>query len=71
VQLYGRGSYPVVTLAGWHGPVERNMTPGQLEAPAKALCEANEGQPLGIFGGLDRTSLLRIVCPGSAHFDTL
>jgi len=71
MQLYGRGTYPIFSIAGWHGPVMRNMTPAQLEAPARALCDANEGAPLGIFAGFDRSTLLRIDCPASAHFETL
>lgn len=71
VHLYGRGTYPVVTIAGWHGPVERSMTSEQLEAPAKALCDANDGGSLGIFAGVDRTTLLRIVCPHTARFESL
>jgi hypothetical protein len=71
VQLYGRGTYPVISIAGWHGPVLRTMSPAELEAPAKALCEANEGDPLGVFASMDRATLLRIMCPGSARFDSL
>ncbi len=71
VQLYGRGTYPVITIAGWHGPLQRTMSPGELEAPARVLCTANEGEPLGIIAGLDRSVLLRISCPGAGRFDTL
>jgi hypothetical protein len=71
VQLYGRGTYPVISIAGWHGPVLRTMTPDQLQAPAKAFCNANDGQPIGIIAGLDRATLLRITCPGTAHFESL
>jgi hypothetical protein len=67
VQLYGRGTYPVVSIAGWHGPVQRTMTSADLEAPAKALCDANDGEPLGILAGVDRTTLLQISCAGGAH----
>ncbi len=71
VQLYGRGTYPIVTLAGWHGVVMQGMTPAQLEAPAKELCQANDGEPLAFFAGLERSTLLRITCPGTAKFETL
>jgi hypothetical protein len=71
IQLYGRGTFPVVSLAGWHGPVMRDMTPAQLATPAKALCLANDGEPMGFFAGLDRSTLLRITCPGSATFEKL
>jgi hypothetical protein len=71
VQLYGRGTYPIVSIAGWHGPVLRTMTADELEGPAKALCEANDGNPLGVFAALDRSTLLRITCHGGARFDAL
>jgi hypothetical protein len=71
VQLYGRGTYPVVSIAGWHAGVQQTMSPGQLEAPAKELCAANDGEPLAVFAALDRTTLLRITCPGSARFEAL
>jgi hypothetical protein len=71
VQVYGRGTYPVISIAGWHGPVLRTMSPAELEGPAKALCTANDGDPLGILAGLDRATLLRITCPGAARFDSL
>jgi hypothetical protein len=71
VQLYGRGTYPVISIAGWHGPVLRAMSPAELADPAKTLCEANEGDPLGVFASMDRATLLRITCPGSARFETL
>jgi len=71
VQLYGRGSYPVISIAGWHGPVLRGMSPAELEAPAKALCEASDGDSMGVFAGVDRWTILRITCPGSARFESL
>ena len=71
VQLYGRGTYPIISVAGWHGKIERDMTPGQLEGAAKALCEANDGEPLAIFAGVDRATLLRITCPAGARFESL
>jgi hypothetical protein len=71
VQLYGRGTYPVISIAGWHGPVLRSMSPAELESPAKTHCEANDGAPLGIFAGMDRATLLRVTCPSSARFESL
>lgn len=71
VQLYGRGTYPIISIAGWHGAVQRTMTPGELDVPSKRLCAANDGEPLGIFAGVDRSTLLRIMCPSGARFETL
>jgi hypothetical protein len=71
VQAYGRGTYPVVTLAGWHATVTPPASPDDLRPFADALCRANGGLPLAFFGGLDRTTLLRVRCPGGARWETL
>jgi hypothetical protein len=71
VQLYGRGTYPVVSIAGWHGQVLRTSTPEQLAPVAKQICEANGGLPLGIIAGLDRVTLLRLECPDKARWEIL
>jgi len=71
LQLYGRGTYPVLSIAGWHGRVQRGMTTSELEAPAKELCTSNDNDPMAIFAGLDRSTVLRITCPGTARWDAL
>jgi hypothetical protein len=71
VQMYGRGSYPVITLAGWHGAVNRSATPDDLRSLDDDLCRANGGAPLGIIAGIDRANILRIRCPGPARWDRL
>jgi hypothetical protein len=71
VQGYGRGTYPVVTLAGWHGAIVPTATPEALRGFAEALCKASGGAPMGLFGGLDRSRMLRIRCPGEARWDQL
>jgi hypothetical protein len=71
VQMYGRGSYPVVTIAGWHGAVNMSATPDDLRSLDDDLCRANEGAPLGIIAGIDRANILRIRCPGPARWDRL
>jgi hypothetical protein len=71
VQAYGRGTYPVVTLAGWHAAVMPSTSPDALRPFAEALCKANAGMPLAFFGGLDRTTVLRVRCPGGARWDAL
>jgi hypothetical protein len=70
VQMYGRGTYPVITVAGWHGAVMPTATAEDLRSFADDMCHANEG-PLGIFAGLDRSRILLIRCPGGAHWDKL
>jgi hypothetical protein len=71
VQLYGRGSYPVITVAGWHGAVMPTATPEDLRAFDEELCQANDGMPLGIFASIDRSRMLRIRCPGPPSWDRL
>ncbi|HEY3817548.1 MAG TPA: hypothetical protein VGL81_10270 [Polyangiaceae bacterium] len=71
VQMYGRGTYPVITLAGWHGALDRNATPEDLKTLDEDLCRANDGAPLGIIAGIDRANILRIRCPGPPRWDRL
>lgn len=71
LQAYGRGSYPVITLAGWHGAITPNATPEQLKPLAADLCKANGGLPLALFGGLDRSTTLRIRCPANVRWEQL
>jgi hypothetical protein len=65
LQTYGRGTYPVVTLAGWHGEVHPGATAEELKPLAQELCKVNAGLPLALFGGLDRSNALLIRCPPS------
>jgi hypothetical protein len=71
VQLYGRGTYPIVTLAGWRDPIARSALPAALKPTVEKMCVANDGQPFGIFAGLDRSTLLRVRCPSSARWEKL
>jgi hypothetical protein len=71
VQGYGRGTYPVVTIAGWHAAVLPTATPEALRPFAEALCQASGGMPLGLFAGLDRTLMLRVRCPAATRWDHL
>jgi hypothetical protein len=71
IQLYGRGTYPVVTLAGWHDPVFLNAQADALRPVVTRLCDATSGRPLGVFAGLDRVNLLRIDCPDKPRWDRM
>ena len=71
VQAYGRGTYPVVTIAGWHGAVTPATSAEDLQGIAAELCKSNGGLPLGIFANIDRSRMLRIRCPASARWDRL
>ncbi len=70
-QWYGRGSYLVVTVAGWHEPVARGAAPEALKALAQKVCAASGGMPVGVFAGFDRTTILRFGCPAVARWDAL
>jgi len=71
VQFYGRGSYPVVSVAGWHGTVTPASTPAQLDQAAKTVCAGSQNFPVGVMTAMDRTRILRIRCPGGARWETL
>jgi hypothetical protein len=71
LQWFGRGSYPVVSIAGWRPPMALDGGASTLLDDARKLCAASNGQPLAIFGGMDRQHLLRIRCPAVARWDTL
>jgi hypothetical protein len=72
-QLYGRGAYVVLTLAGWRPPVTPNAAPATLTELAKTTCAANGGLPFGLFAGIDRRTMLRVRCgpAPSARWDVL
>jgi len=71
VQGYGRGTYPVISVAGWHGAVQRGAPPEALQPLAEDLCRGNAGMPLGLFMAMDRTTLLRFRCPATTVWETL
>jgi hypothetical protein len=71
VQFYGRGSYPVITVAGWYGVVAPGSAPAQLTDVAKKICVASKQLPLGILASNDRSKVLRVRCPDAAAWETL
>lgn len=74
LQAYGRGSYPVISLAGWYGTVQPWASPDTLRPLATALCAGNDGLPLGLLTVMDRSRILRIRCGkdgARARWDTL
>lgn len=71
VQFYGRGSYPVISIAAWHGPMTLASSPAQLAQDARKICEASAGFPLGVIATMDRSTVLRIRCPESTRWDHL
>jgi hypothetical protein len=71
VQFYGRGSYPLISVAGWYGIVTPKATPDQLETIAKKICPAAKQFPIGITSASDRSAVLRIRCPEGTRWQTL
>jgi hypothetical protein len=71
VQFYGRGSYPLITIAGWHASVMPTSSPAQLEDAAKKLCKASSNFPLGIVTAMDRSKVLRVKCPETTRWQDL
>lgn len=69
MQSYGRGTYPVVSIAGWHGVVQLNAPPDALQPLADAVCGANDSMPMAIVAGFDRSHVLRISCPAATRWD--
>ena len=71
IQFYGRGTYPLISIAGWHGTVTPASSPEQLSAATAKLCHASAGFPLGVIETMDRSTVLRIRCPASARWEHL
>ena len=70
-QWYGRGSYLLITLAGWRAPVLRGAPSDALQPVAEKICAASGGQPMAIVAGIDRAMVLRLTCPAAARWDEL
>jgi hypothetical protein len=71
IQFYGRGSYPLISLAGWHGAMNPAGDLAALESYTKTICEASAGFPIGIITTMDRSTVLRVRCPSGTHWEHL
>jgi hypothetical protein len=73
IQLFGRGTYPVVSIAGWHGTFDPKGDVEALKSAAHDLCAANDQSPLGFVSGQGGTveQMLRIDCPANPHWERL
>jgi hypothetical protein len=70
VQMFGRGTYPLVSLAGWRDPLPANGKPDDVKPTTAKLCAANAGRPLSFVAGINRSTTLRVRCPsGEARWD--
>jgi hypothetical protein len=73
IQLYGRGTYPVVSIAGWHGTFDPKGDVEALKGAARDLCVATDQSPLGFVTGQGGAveQMLRIDCPANPHWERL
>ncbi len=72
VELYGRGTYAVVALAGWREPILHGAASEKLRPTMKKLCAANEGKPFALLAGTFRGEVLRVRCPsGDSKWEKL
>ena len=71
VQYYGRGSYPVITLAGWHDPLTPAASSDAMRDAAQKICASTKGSPVGLFAALNRATILRVRCPDQARWERL
>ena len=73
IQLHGRGTYPVVSIAGWHDLFDPKRDVTALKDAARSLCEANDQSPLAFIGaeGGAVDLILRIDCPDNPHWEHL
>jgi hypothetical protein len=71
VQAYGRGTYAVVSLAGWHDKIQLDAPSDVLKAFATDLCQATGGMPMGVLSAQDRTKIMKVRCPAATVWDTL
>jgi hypothetical protein len=62
IQMYGRGTYPFVMLAGWPAWFPRTIDQASRDAFAAKICAGSQGMPLAIGAGLDRSNVLRVRC---------
>ncbi len=62
IQLYGRGTYPFVMVAGWPQWFPRDSDQATRDAFAVKVCTASKGLPLAVAAGLNRSDVLRIRC---------
>jgi hypothetical protein len=71
MQSYGRGTYPVISIAAWRPPFTLNAPADAMQPLADAMCGANDNMPMAIVAGFDRAHVLRIRCPSATKWDTL
>src|SRR5262249_18050053 len=71
VQIYGRGTYVVVSLTGWRKPIAHEASNDELRLAGQKLCIANQGKNFALKTAAVGGVWLRFKCPeGTYRWDT-
>jgi hypothetical protein len=63
VQLYGRGTYVLLGLSGWHSPIARDAKVDEMRLAGQKLCVANQDRDFALKEVASDTVWLRFKCP--------
>jgi hypothetical protein len=69
IQGYGRGTYLVITLAGWRAPLARDASDAAMKDAANKLCAVNDGRAFAVTAPFDARTWLRIKCDGTYRWE--
>jgi hypothetical protein len=67
IQLFGRATYLVITLSGWHAPLTRETDDGKLKEVMKKLCDANEGRSFAVTSAMELRTWFRANCAAGTY----
>jgi hypothetical protein len=67
IQGYGRGSYLVITLSGWHTPLAHDAPEAKLKEALKKLCDANDGHSFAVASQMEGPVWLRENCAAGTY----
>ena len=67
IQGYGRGTYLVITLSGWHEPLTHEASDAKLKEAMKKLCDANEGHPFAVTSAMELRTWFRANCAAGTY----
>jgi hypothetical protein len=63
VQIYGRVTYPLITVTGWRAPLSHETKDDELRKAGQELCMTTEGRPFALTSATEIWALLRFKCP--------
>jgi hypothetical protein len=69
IQGYGRGTYLLITLAGWRAPLARDASDVEMKDAANKLCAVNDGRSFAVTTPFDARTWLRIKCDGTWRWE--